>query len=259
MTHPLPYTGAFVRQYDPDRFFLTLLQPAQHRAALWALIAFHQEVAKTREIVSEPTLGYMRLQWWRESLERLYAGSVTKGHEILEPLAEVIKAYDLPAILFESLINAREFDLDKGYADTLDEFKSYAFETVWPLNALILKVLGDDTEGAELVSRVYGMTGLMRAIPAQAQKGYVMIPRMLIGRDDLLLNAQERSRALSSLRQEVQEDLEKASVMAKAGFLKKQIKLCRLHLDHMQKINFDIQDSRFGRQVPFQQIRILAP
>ena len=71
MAEKLPYTGTLAQQHDPDRFFLTLLQPAPVRPALWALLAFNYEVAKTREVVSDPTLGFMRLQWWREALEKI--------------------------------------------------------------------------------------------------------------------------------------------------------------------------------------------
>src|SRR5947208_3175404 len=71
-----------VRRYDRDRFLLGLTVPAKRRAALWALFAFNHEIAKTREVVSEPTLGLIRLQWWRDALDQLYQGNILQ-HEVL--------------------------------------------------------------------------------------------------------------------------------------------------------------------------------
>ena len=46
-----------VQRHDPDRYLLSLFAPARHRAALWALYAFNHEIAKTREVVTETTMG----------------------------------------------------------------------------------------------------------------------------------------------------------------------------------------------------------
>ena len=122
MTQPLSFCGSLVKAYDPDRFLLTMFVPEQvrdpsspaattRREALWALFAFNHEIAKTRAVVSEPQLGRIRLQWWRDEIERIYSGSVVPEHEVLKPLAAAIRAHDLPREDFETLITAREADL----------------------------------------------------------------------------------------------------------------------------------------------------
>ena len=185
MAENLPYTGTLIRQHDPDRFFMTLLEPASVRPALWALLAFHYEVAKTREVVSEPTLGYMRLQWWRDALEKLYAGNPPPAHEVLEPLAAVIQKYSLPFDLFDELISAREFDLDGTVPENLEVLQRYTTSTVAPLTKLILKVCGDSAAGVEQISCAYGLTGVMRAIPFMAQQGRSLVPVDMASSDDL--------------------------------------------------------------------------
>src|SRR3982751_5229634 len=99
-----------IRRYDRDRFLLGLTVPVNRRNALWALFAFNHEIAKTREVVSEPTLGLIRLQWWRDALDQLYQGN-TLQHEVLTALTPVIREHDLPRAWFDDLINAREADL----------------------------------------------------------------------------------------------------------------------------------------------------
>src|SRR5512135_1463257 len=76
--------GQRVRHYDHDRYLTCLFAPDDRREALFAIFAFNHEVAKTREVVREPILGQIRLQWWRDSIAALYAGEVRR-HEVIEP------------------------------------------------------------------------------------------------------------------------------------------------------------------------------
>ena len=55
------------RDGDPDRALAALFAPRESRADLLALIAFNVELARIAEQVSEPELGAIRMQWWREA------------------------------------------------------------------------------------------------------------------------------------------------------------------------------------------------
>src|SRR3954452_15251843 len=79
-----------LRRHDRDRFLMTLFAPPERRAALVALYAFNFEIAKTREVVREPLLGQIRLQWWREVIDEIYRGTTVRKHEVVQPLAEAI-------------------------------------------------------------------------------------------------------------------------------------------------------------------------
>src|SRR5476649_2521907 len=92
----LSYCAEQVRRYDHDRFLTALFAPADRRDDLLALYAFNLEIAKIRETVTEPMLGRIRLQWWREAIEGFAAGTVRK-HAVAEPLAEAVRRRDLPA------------------------------------------------------------------------------------------------------------------------------------------------------------------
>ena len=58
------------RSGDPDRALAALFAPRETRADLLALYAFNVELARIAEQVTEPELGAIRLQWWREALAR---------------------------------------------------------------------------------------------------------------------------------------------------------------------------------------------
>ena len=61
-----------VRRTDEDRWLASRFAPADVRADLIALYALNYEVARTVEVVSQPTLGDIRLAWWREAIAEIY-------------------------------------------------------------------------------------------------------------------------------------------------------------------------------------------
>src|SRR5580693_257809 len=85
--------AALVRRHDRDRYQTALFAPADRREALFALYAFNYEIARVRESVTQPMLGQIRLQWWREVVDAAYAGLPPRSHVVAEPLATAIRRY----------------------------------------------------------------------------------------------------------------------------------------------------------------------
>ncbi len=167
-----------VRERDPDRFLISMLMPSEVREALWALFAFNHEIAKTREVVSDTTLGHIRLQWWREAVGAVYEGGAVPEHEVVGPLAEVTRKYNLPRGAFEDLIYAREFDLEGVAPAHLEGFLIYADHTSTPLMKLAMTICGDDPE-AEPVQPVainYALAGILRAAAIHRAQGRSFLP-----------------------------------------------------------------------------------
>lgn len=182
----LSYCGELVRKHDPDRFFMSLMQSADRREALWALYAFNYEIAKTREVVTDTTLGLIRLQWWRDGIAEIYDGKDVRQNEILPILAQAIKDYNLPQNLFDDLCYAREFDLEGVIPADMAGLRNYASFTAVPLNALALKILGQgDDEGLELVSQAYALIGLVKAMPFHASQQRCYMPADLLAAQDI--------------------------------------------------------------------------
>src|SRR5688572_600358 len=140
MKSSLSYCGQHVRGNDPDRFLLSMFAPPERREALWALFAFNHEIAKTREVVSETQLGLIRLQWWRDAITKIYEGGDVPEHEILKVLAPAILEHNLSRDHFNTLVYAREFDLENVCPANMDGLLSYADFTSTPLMNLALKI-----------------------------------------------------------------------------------------------------------------------
>jgi NADH dehydrogenase [ubiquinone] 1 alpha subcomplex assembly factor 6 len=175
--------GRMVRRHDRDRFLTTLFAPAAERQALLALYAFNHEVAKTREVVSEPMLGRIRLQWWRDSLGQIYAGTPARRHEVVGPLAAAIERRALTRGHFDALIDARERDLEDAPPESLTALEAYAESSSAPLVLLALEALGERSDAARAAGRAvgiaYALTGLLRAVPFHARARRLYLPRAL--------------------------------------------------------------------------------
>lgn len=175
----LGYCGEELRRYDHDRYLTCLFAPRAARDHLFALYAFNLEVAKTPEVVSEAMLGRIRLQWWREAIEGIYAGS-PRHHEVVEPLARAVEARDLSRDLFQRLIDAREADLEPAPPQSLTALETYAEATSSTLVWLALEVLGAKDESSRRAGRCLGIawayTGLLRALPFHARRRQLYLP-----------------------------------------------------------------------------------
>ena len=71
MTASLSFSGLQARIQDPDRFLLSLLVEKERQADLWPLIALNYDIARTSEVVTDTNIGLIRLQWWRDALEKI--------------------------------------------------------------------------------------------------------------------------------------------------------------------------------------------
>ncbi len=170
--------AAQARAADHDRYLCALFAPSSARAGMFALILFNAEIARVREAVSEPMLGQIRLQWWREAIDEIYQGP-GRRHEIAEPLAEAIRVHNLTRNYFDRLINARERDLDEAPPESMAALETYAEESAAPLVSLTLEAVGADADALAKLARHTGigwaLTGLMRALPHHAAQGRKML------------------------------------------------------------------------------------
>src|SRR5277367_141337 len=116
MTDPLT---DLVRRHDPDRFLTALFAPPHRRDALLALYAFNHELARAREVASEPPLALIRLQWWREVVE-----GEAKRHEVATPLTAAIAARKLAPQDLLPLIEARETEV-YGDFETIADWRAW--------------------------------------------------------------------------------------------------------------------------------------
>jgi phytoene synthase len=151
-----------VRQGDRDRYLSTFFAPDASRPHLLALYAFNAEILRVRDSVSEPGLGMIRLQWWRDTIESIYAGTGTAGHPVAEALAVAIAAGGLPKQALLDLVTAHEFDLFQDRMPGITELEAYLGEAYSRLIQMAAMIL--DREAAPKASECAGLAGVAQGL-----------------------------------------------------------------------------------------------
>lgn len=258
-----------VRRLDHDRFLTALLAPAPQRAKFFALYAFNAEIARVREVVSEPMLGQIRLQWWRETLDSLGRGEAS-GHEVAISLSEAFGEKTLLVTALTALIDARERDLEDAPFATLSALITYCEATssaLMDLAAQVVSPLDADAAASTIKAAgiAYALTGLLRALPVHASQGRLYLPLDLMGKhnvDPHDIFAGKSSEGLSAIIQTMIEEARKHLTQARSDPRVARailpallpVSLCDAYLTQMAATGFDpfrhaVEASHFRQQV----------
>ncbi len=218
------------------------------------LYAFNYEIAKTREVVTETRLGLIRLQWWRDAIGAIYDGKPPLKHEVVEPLAAMIRQYSLPRELFDSLLYAREFDLEDKLPATLEGMKNYADFTATPLLKLALLIEGKQAkeEDIQAAATSYALAGLLRAVVVHSRQRRCYLP------EDLLHKAETNQYALFEGKEfEKLKPVVKAVVdAAKTNAPLLPAKLAAMYLRQIEKADYNLLSSALKLPPPLLALRL---
>lgn len=256
----LSYCGNLVRQQDPDRFLISLFAPEAVREALWALYAFNYEIARTRDVVSETTLGLIRLQWWRDSIDEIYRNETPRRHEVLVPLADAIKAHNLSKDLFFNLIYAREFDLENVAPSNMQGLLHYADFTTTPLNQLAQMILGasDTDEIVKAASVNYALIGLVRSVPHYVSAHRCILPEDVLGVSGITVQKLFDFNQKSALPEVIEKVMESVSEIRniRSRVLRAHNALAQLYANQIRSLNYDVYDPRMAMPPKFKEVRV---
>jgi phytoene synthase len=178
------HVDEMVRRLDKERYLAGLFAPEDKRAHLFALYAFSAEIARIRDVVSDPLPGEVRARWWADMLEGK-RGQEGENHPAAAALVDTISRFKLPLDVFDRLIEARIFDLYDDPMPTMADLETYCDDTSGALVRLSALVLADGrelvgTEVAHSAGLAWGLTGLMRALPFHASRGQIFLPNDLM-------------------------------------------------------------------------------
>ncbi|MFI5014998.1 MAG: phytoene/squalene synthase family protein [Hyphomicrobiales bacterium] len=178
------YCDALLREHDKDRFLADLFIPAAVRPHVQALHAFSFEIARVRDVVSEPMPGELRHQWWREVLQGSAKGDVD-ANPVAAALLDTIARFRLAQAPLLALIDARGFDLYDDPMPDIAALEGYCGDTSAVLFRLGAELLGAEPlsgEAAEHAGLAYAFAGLIRAFAFHAARGQVYLPGDILRR-----------------------------------------------------------------------------
>ena len=166
------------RAHERDRYLSALLAPRAAREDLIALAAFAGEVARIPPMVSEPMMGEIRLQWWRDTLN--LPPGVDSGHPVADRLRAAVTRRNLPAGLLAGFIDAHRVALYNDLLPDEPALHAYLARTEGALFELALRILGRHDATAHAVSGAaglaYGLARTLTELPALLSQGRTLIP-----------------------------------------------------------------------------------
>lgn len=249
----LSYCAAQVRAQDIDRFHLALCAPSKSQPAMLAIAALNLELARTASRVSDPNLGLVRLQWWREVLDELKAGGPVRSHQVALALSSISEVLDFPSLYM--MVEGRKLDLVDGPFEDQEELRAYLARTAGSLMVAQGRVLGlKNHEGiANHLGCAFAYVGLARNLlgglgretrglevwqtePELALENLVAQALMHLERAIELRGAKQGSNALATL-------------FSAGNLVKWWIKL-------IQQSSFG--DAKLTRPLPFQLLRLIC-
>ena len=177
------------KRHDYDLYLCSLLSHPSERPAIWALMVLDHELARIPSVTAEEMIRMIRLTWWREAIEEIYAGQPVRQHEVAEPLAEVITEFSIVEPTLMTLWEARQ-------AWVLEEGSDEAcYIALWKC---IAQLLGEDSEVAAQLAEVYAIQRILRH--GSGNHPYEASMQLLQKRIDDMLPVDNSARVLNYLR-----------------------------------------------------------
>ena len=258
-TEDYAYCEQLFRRDDPDRWFSSFFIPQPFRRHVHALYAFNLEIARAREVVSEPLLGEVRFQWWRDALEGI-AQSDVAANPVAAALIDTVERFSLPREKLTGLIDARLFDLYDDPMPSMDALEAYAEATSSSLFQLAAQILdkGEAEANAAIASHAgigYAITGLLRALPWHLARGQIYIPAEILAangveRDQLFAGpaSEQLTAALADMRTLARQHIRSMEAKISGHRLKVAsvflpASLCEAYLQRMERRDYDLFES----------------
>ena len=178
------YCAELLADGDRDRWLASLFIPQAQRPHVQALHAFAHEIERIPTLVSDPRIGEIRLQWWREVLEGERSGEAAQN-PAAHALVTTMRACSLPAQPLIDLIEAHRFDLYADPMPTMNDLEGWCGETASSLFRLAALVLGGNPEAglADACGHAgvaFALARLLSSLPQQARRHQCFIPRDIL-------------------------------------------------------------------------------
>lgn len=175
------YCERQLQQSDYDAHLIQRLVPSRVRDTYLALRALNLELVRLPEIVSNQTIGHMRMQFWRESIDKTFAASppaepicILLHHALEETRARAQSRSATGSMKFwvQRVIKTREKHMDnrpfasmaalEEYAENTYATLAYAGLAALPMQSMHMDHL------ASHVGKACGIVATLRGIPVLA-------------------------------------------------------------------------------------------
>lgn len=172
-------------------YYSVRFAPPGKRNALAALLGWRRAIRAVLEEVSDPGVARLKLQWWREELQRAF--SKKAGHPLGKALEPVIGACKLPPAPFVNMTWHVENEILARHPRTRPEFETACEQELGSTFELMARVEGIDDEQTLAAARRVGgfcrQVYLIRDSGMRMRKGRHFMPADELSASGLTLEA----------------------------------------------------------------------
>lgn len=153
--------------------------PEPQRRAIIALYAFCREVDDVVDECTEPGIARIKLQWWRDEIQRIFDGAPQHpaGHALLEPTRD----YNLPREYFLEIVDGMEMDLDRHRYASYADLALYCYRVAGVVGLLSAEIFGytnrHTLKYATELGKAFQLTNILRDVREDARRGRIYLPQ----------------------------------------------------------------------------------
>lgn len=159
-----------------DQYLAALHAPAEIREAIAALFLFHHEIYQTTQDASEPMVGQIKLQWWRDVIGEILENKPARPHPVLQALDG--SGVDYQRML--SVIDEYSKLLDGWQPRGFLELESFIESTICKIFELVAEVMS--VEHQQELAKKYGLVFIAKKLSqnSEAASKFAMKPDEMI-------------------------------------------------------------------------------
>jgi len=159
-------------------YYSFLFLPAEQRQAITALYAFCREVDDVVDECSEQTIALVKLNWWREEIERVFHGQAQ--HPVGIALAKSIKKFNLEEKHFHSIIEGMLMDIQQSRYQDFASLSAYCYRVAGVVGLLAIEIFGYKNQAtkqyAEKLGLAFQLTNILRDVHEDAARNRIYLP-----------------------------------------------------------------------------------
>ena len=179
----LEYCRQKVAPDGSSLYYALLFSPSEQKTALTSLAAFRAEVLEIPREVSDAGVGAVKVNWWKEELQRLRQGQ--PRHPITQAMQASLPTELIHNDSLDGVIEACEMDLEYGHYPTLRELTLYCHRAGGGIADLAWRLTPDTGRDAAAFAHDLAM-GLELARMIRHLRRDLLAGRVYIPEDELL-------------------------------------------------------------------------
>ncbi|MBI5936797.1 MAG: presqualene diphosphate synthase HpnD [Betaproteobacteria bacterium] len=153
--------------------------PLARRQAITAFYAFCREVDDVADECQEPAVAQAKLNWWRDEIDRLYAGQ--PGHPVTQALQAGVAAYGLPKEAFLEVLDGMEMDASQHRYPDFRTLRLYCHRVAGVVGEVAASIFGYREHAthkyAGLLGLAFQLTNIIRDVGEDARRGRIYLPQ----------------------------------------------------------------------------------